>query len=156
MCLIIPNSRSISPPWWSQVYSLYLWICFCFVCCCSVAQYCPTLCNLWTAACQPSLSFTISWTLLKLISIELVKPSNYLFLHHLLLLLPSIFPSSGVFSNESALTIRCPKFWSFSISPSNEYSGLTSFRIDWLALLAVQRTLRSLCNTTDTFPLWKR
>ena len=103
----------------------------------------PLFATLWTAACQASLSFTISWSLLKLMSIESVMPSNYLILCHLLLLLPSIFPSIGVFSNEFAVHIRWPNFWSFSISPSNEYSGLISFRIDWFDL-AVQRTLKSL------------
>ena len=100
----------------------------------------------WTAAHQASLSFSISWSLLKLISIELVMPSNNLILCRPLLLLPSIFPSIRVFSNEIVLHIRWPKYWSFSfsISPSNEYSGLISFRIDWLDLLAVQGTLRSL------------
>ena len=101
--------------------------------------------NPWTAVCQTSLSVTISWSLLKLISIELVMPSNHLILC-CPLLLPSIFPSIRVFSNESALCIRCPKYWSFSfnLSPSNEYSGLISFRIDWFDLLAVQGTLKSL------------
>ena len=86
----------------------------------------------WTAACQASLSFTISWNLLKLISIESVMPSSHLILCHLLLLLPSVFPSIGVFSSELALHIRWPKYssFSFSSSPSNEYSGLTSFKID--------------------------
>ena len=100
----------------------------------------------WTAACQASLSITKSWSLLRLISIELVIPSNHLILCHPLLLLPSIFPSIRVFSNESVLHIRWPKYWSFSfsISPSNEYSGLISFRMDWLDLLAVQGTLKSL------------
>ena len=94
----------------------------------------------WTAAHQPSLSFTISWSLLKLVSIESVMPSNHLVLCHPLLLLPSIFPSIRVFSNESALCIRFPKYWSFSfsISPSDEYPGLISFRIDWFDGLAVQ------------------
>ena len=94
---------------------------------------------------QASLSFTISWSLLKLISIQSVMPSNHLILR-CPLLLPSIFPSIRVFSNESVLHIRRPKYWSFSfsISPSNEYSGLISFRIDWFYLLAVQRTLKSL------------
>ena len=99
-----------------------------------------------TAACQVSLSATISWSLPKLMSIELVMPSNHLILCHPLLLLPSIFPSIGVFSNESALQIRWPKYWSFSfsISPSNEYSRLISFRIDWFDLLAVHGILKSL------------
>ena len=100
----------------------------------------------WTAACQASLSITNLQSLLKLMSIELVMPSNHLILCHPLLLLPSIFPNIGIFSNESVLHIRWPKYWSFSfsISPSSEYSGLTSFRIDWLNLLAVQGTLKSL------------
>ena len=100
----------------------------------------------WTAACQASLSITNSWSLLKLMPIESAMPSNHLILCHPLLLLPSIFPSIRVFSNESVLYIRWPKYWcfSFNISPSNEYSGLISFRIDWLDLLSVQGTLKSL------------
>ena len=100
----------------------------------------------WTAACQASLSITNSQSLLKLISIELVMPSNHLILCCLLLLLPSIFPSIRIFSNESVLCIRWPKYCSFrfSISPSSENSGLISFRMDWLNLLAVQGTLKSL------------
>ena len=99
----------------------------------------------WTAACQASLSINNSWGLLKLMSIESVMPSNHLILCHPLLLLPSIFPSIRVFSNESVFLIRWPKYWSFSfsISPSNEFSGLISFRIDWFHL-AVQGTLKSL------------
>ena len=98
------------------------------------------------AACQASLSIPNSQSLLKLMSIELVMPSNHLILCHPLFLLPSIFPSIKVFSNESVLHIRWPKYWSFSfnISPSNEYSGQISFRMDWLDLLAVQGTLKSL------------
>ena len=100
----------------------------------------------WTAACQASLSITNSWSLLKLMSIELVMPSNHLILCHPLLLLPSIFASIRVFYSESALHIRWPKYcgFSFNISPSSECSGLISFRIDWLDLLAVQGTLKSL------------
>ena len=98
----------------------------------------------WTVASQASLSNINSWSLLKLMSIESVMPSNHLILGHLLLLLPSIFLSIRVFSNESVLHIRWPKYWSFSISPSNEYSGLIAFRIDWFDLLAVQETLKSL------------
>ena len=99
----------------------------------------------WTAAPQASLSITNSRSLLKLMSIESMMPSNHLILCHPFLL-PSIFPSIRVFSNESVLCIRWPKYWSFSfsISPSNEYSGLISFRIDWFDLLAVQGTLKSL------------
>ena len=100
----------------------------------------------WTAAHQASLSMVNSWNLLKLMSIELLKTSNHLILCCPLLLLPSIFPSTRVFSSESVLPIRWPKYWSFSfsISPSNEYSGLISFRMDWSDLLAVQGTLKSL------------
>ena len=100
----------------------------------------------WTAACQASLSITNSRNLPKLMSIELVMPSSHLILCRPLLLLPSIFPSIRVFSNESALRIRWPKYWSFSfnISPSNENPGLISFRMDWLDLVAVQGTLKSL------------
>ena len=102
----------------------------------------------WTAACQASQSIINSWSLLKLKSIKLVMPSRHLILCCLLLLLPSLFPSIRVFSNESGLHIRWPNYWSFSfsfsISPSNEYLGLISFRIDWFDLLAVQGTLRSL------------
>ena len=100
----------------------------------------------WTAAHQASLSFTSSWRLLKLMSIESVMPSNYLVLFHLLLLLPSIFPRIRAFSSESALRISGPEYWSFSfsISPSNGYLGLISFRMDWLDPLAVQGTLKSL------------
>ena len=100
----------------------------------------------WTAARQASLSTTKSWSLLKLLFIELVMPSNRLILCHPLLLLPSIFLSIRVFYNESALPIRWPTYWGFifNISPSNEYSGLISFRIDWFDLLAVQGTLKGL------------
>ena len=104
----------------------------------------------WTATCQASVSITNSWSLPKLMSIELVMPSNHLILCCPLLLLPSTFPSIRVFSNESALHIRWPKYWSFSfnISPSNEHSGLISFRMDWLDLLTVQGTLKSLFQHT--------
>jgi len=100
----------------------------------------------WTAACQASLSITSSQSLLKFMSIESMMPSNHLILCCPLLLLPSIFPSFRVFSNESVLHIRWPKYWSLSfiISSSSEYSGLISFRTDWLDLLAVQGTLKSL------------
>ena len=100
----------------------------------------------WTSACQASLSITNSRSLLKLMSIELVMPSNHLVLCHPLLLPHLILPSIRVFSNESILCIRWPKYWgfSFSISPSNEFLGLISFRMDWLDLLAVQGTLKSL------------
>ena len=108
----------------------------------------------WNAACQASLSITSSQSLLKLMSIESVMLSSHLILCRPLLLSPSIFPSIRIFSNELAVHIRWPKYWSFSfsISPSNEYSGLISFRIDWFALLAVQGTLKSLsqCHSSKT------
>ena len=112
----------------------------------------------WTATHQASLSFTISWSLLKFISIESVMPSSHLILCHPLLLLPSVFPSIRIFFNESALRNRWPKYWifSFRISPSNEYSGLIFFRIDRLDLLAVQGTLKSLLqhHTSKASILW--
>ena len=104
----------------------------------------------WTAACQAFLPFTVSQSLLKFTSIELLMPSNHLILCHPLLL-PPIFPSIRVLSRESALCIRWPKFWSFSFSPSDEHSGLISFRIDWFDLLAFQGTLKNLSSTTT----WK-
>ena len=110
---------------------------------CSVAQLCLTLHDPWITARRASLSITNSWSLLRLMSSELMMPSNHLILCHLLLL-PSVFPSVRVFSDELAVHIRWPKYWSFSISPSNEYSGLISFRIDWFNLLTVQETLQSL------------
>ena len=112
----------------------------------------------WTAACQVSLSITNSWSFLKLMSIKSVMPSNHLILCHPLLLLPSIFPSIRVFSNESVLHIRWPDYWSFrfSVSPSNEYSGLISFRIDWFDLCAVQGTLKTLLqhHSSKASVLW--
>ena len=112
----------------------------------SVAQSSPTLCD----PCKASLSVTNPWSLLKLMSIELVMPSNHLILCHPLLLLPSVFPRIRVFSNESVLRIRWPKYWnfSFSISSSNEYSGLVSFRMDWLGLLAVKGLSSVISKTT--------
>ena len=110
------------------------------ICCCSVAKLCPTLYN-------PMPGFPVLHylpELLKLMSIESVMSSNHLIFCHPLLLLPSIFPSSSVFSKESTLRIRWPKYWNFSISPSKEYSGLISFRSDWFDLLTVQGTLKSL------------
>ena len=112
----------------------------------------------WTAARQASLSITNSRRLFKLMSTESVMPSNHLILCHPLLLLPSIFPSIRVFSNESVLQIRWPKYWSFSfrLSPSNEYSGLVSFRMDWFDLLAVRGTLKSVLqhHSSKTSILW--
>ena len=112
----------------------------------SVAQPCPTLCDPMECSMPGPLSITNSWSLLRFMYIESVMPSNHLILCHRLLLLPSIFPSTRVFSNESVLCIRWPKDWSFSfsITPSNEYSGPISFMMDWLDLLAVQGTLKSL------------
>ena len=112
----------------------------------SVTQSCPTLCNPMNRSIQASLSITNSQSLLKLMSIELGMPSSHLILCRPLLLLTPIPPSIRVFSNESTPCVRWPKYWSFSfnISPSNEYSGLVSFRIDWLNLLAVQGTLKNL------------
>ena len=114
--------------------------------CCSTAKSYLTLCNPWTTAHQASLSFTISQSLLKLMSIESVIQCKHLILCHPRLLLPSVFPSIRVFSYESALRIRWPKYWrfSFSISPSKEYSGLISFKVDWFDLLAFRGTLKSL------------
>ena len=128
-------------------------------CCCSVAKSCLTLCDPMECSTQASLVFTISWSLLKLMSIEWMMPSNHLILCHSLLLLPSIFPSIRIFSSESALCIRWPRDWTFtfSISPSNEYSGLLSFRIDWFDLLAVQETLESLLqhHSSKMSVLWR-
>ena len=109
-------------------------------------QSCPTLCDPMNHSTPGLLSITNSWSSLKLMSIESVMPSSHCILCHSLLLLPPILPSIRVFSNESALCIRWPKYWSFSfnISPSNEHPGLISFRMDWLDLLAVQGTLKSL------------
>ena len=113
--------------------------------CCSVAESCLTL-TAWTPPCQSSLSFTVSWSLLRFMSTESVMPSNHFILCRPLPFLLSIFPSIRVFFKESVLCIRYPKYWNFtfSINPSNEYSGLISFRMDWLGVLAVQRTLKSL------------
>ena len=110
----------------------------------------------WTVACQLSLSFTISRSLLQLISIKLVMLSNHLIFCCPLFLLPSVFPSIRVLSNESALPIRWPKYWRFNSSPSNEYSGLISFKVDWFELLAVQVTLKSLlqCHNLKASTLW--
>ena len=119
-------------------------------CCCSVAQSCPTLCNPVEAAHQPALSFTSPQSLLKLMFIQSMMPSNHLILCHPLLLLPPIFPIIRFFSKESALCIRWPKYWSFSfnISPSNEYSGLISFRLTGLISLQSMGFSRVLSNTT--------
>ena len=131
-------------------------VCCAIVNCTFVLFFCSSLSHVWyfatpwTTACQASLCFTISLSLLKLMFIESVMPSNHLILCCPLFLLPLTFPSIRVFSSESALPIRSRKYWniSFSISPSNEYSGLISFRIDGFDLLAVQGTLKSLASTT--------
>ena len=116
----------------------------------------PSSATLWTAARQASLSVTSSQSLLKLMPVEQVMPSNHLILRHPFLFPPSIFPNIRVFSNESVLCIRWPKCWSFSfsISSSNEYSGLISFRMDWLDLLAVQGTLKSLLQHHSSKAPW--
>ena len=141
--LLFPESCSqcLKGAWRSL---LRAWGTLCY--CCSVTKSCLTLCNPWTAAFQASLSFTISWSVLGLMSIESVMPTNHLILYRPLLLLPSVFPRIRVFPNELALHIKWPKYWSFifSISLFNEYSRLISFRINWFDLLAVQRTLKSL------------
>ena len=118
----------------------------CCFCCCSVTQSCPTLCDPVDGSVPGFRSFTISRSLLKLMSTVLMMSSNHLIFCHPLLFLPSIFPSIRIFSNELALCMSRPKYWSFSfsISPSNEYSGLISFRIDWFDLLPIQGTLKSL------------
>ena len=143
--VISPQCLSSSANIITAQKSIYLinWIEFFVVQSLSCVQFFATP---WTAACQAPLSITISWCLLRFMFTESVMPSNHLILYRLLLLLPPVFPSIRVFSNESALRIRWPKYWSFSfsISPSNEYSGLIFFRIDWFDLLAVQGTLKSL------------
>ena len=128
---------------WLQLSPVFMGI---SCCCCSVTQSCLTLCDPWTAVCQASLSITKSQGLLRPMSIEMVMPSNHLILCRPLLLLYSVFPSIRVFSNEAILCIRWPKYWDFSLSinATNEYSGLISFRMDWLDLHAVQGTLKSL------------
>ena len=133
----------------SQIVPLYQYVISLFIllsACCSVAQLCLTLCSPMDAAHQSCQSITISQSLLKLMPTESVMPSKHLILCHPLLLLSSVFPSIRLFSNESDLRISWPKYlnFSFSISPSNEYSGFISFRIDWFDLLAVQGTLKSL------------
>ena len=138
---------------WQKSFQININVYFIIINAQSVQFSCSVVSNSvtpWTAAHQATLSITNSWSLLKFMSIELMMPSNHLILCHPLFLLPSILPSIRVFSNKSVLCIRWPKYWSFSfnISPSSEYSGLTSFRMDWLDLLAVQGTLKSFSNTT--------
>ena len=145
-------SSSISV--WFHFIILILCSYFLF-CCCYWLSHIWLFLTPWTAAHQASLSFTVTWSLLKLMSIELVMPSNCLIHSCPVLFLPSIFPSIRVFSNESALHIRWSKYWSFNftISPSNEYSGLISFRIDWFDVFAVQETLKNLMWDLSYFPL---
>ena len=141
------NAFQVSPDTKLMFFSFML-------CCCSKIQFSSVqllshvqlFATPWTVAHQASMSITNSWSLLKLMSINSVMPSNHLIICHPLFLLPSIFPSIRVFSSGSVLCIRWPKYWSFSfrIGPSNEYSGLISFRIEWLDLLAVQGTLKGL------------
>ena len=155
--------------WYPVLFKVYSIMIFLKFMKCLFAKWCPfvvvhSLSDVrlfktpWTAAHQAFLSFTISQSLPKLMTIESVMPSNHLVLCHPLLLLPSIFPSIRVLSSESALPIRWPKYWSFSfsISPSNEYSGLIFFRIDWFDILAVQGTLRSLLqhHSSKASVLW--
>ena len=113
-------------------------------CCCSGVQSCPALCDPVVCSTPGLLVITISWSLPKFMSTALVMPSSHLILWCPVLLLPSIFPSIKDFSNELAVCIRWPKYWSFSFSPSNEYSGLISLKVDWFVLPAVQGTLRNL------------
>ena len=135
------KTTQMSISWWTDTWTV-VHPC----CCCSVTQPRPTLCHLVDCSTEASLSFTISQSLLKLMSIESVIPSSHLILCCSLLLLTSISTSIRVFSNESALHIRWPTYWSFScsLSSSNEYSELTSFKIDWFDLLVVQGALKSL------------
>ena len=136
--------------WWSFHNKYTLWFSHCHV------RFSATS---WSAACQASLSFSISRSLFRLISIELVTLYNHLILCCPFILLPSIFPGLRIFSNELALCIRWLKYWSFSfsISPSNEYSGLISFRMDWLDLFAVQGTLKSLLqhHSSKASMIWR-
>ena len=131
---------NVCPPWSENTTQFCLQM---FCCSWSVAQWCPALCNPVDCSTLASLSFSISHSLFKLVSIELMTPSSHLILCHPLLLLSSFFPSIRVFSNESDLCVRWPKYWSFSINLPNEYSGLISFRIDWFDLLAVWGTVKS-------------
>ena len=153
----------------TYLFNIYFWVLYLFSSVWSLSHV-QLFGTPWTAACQASLSITNSRSFLKFMSSESVMLSNHLILYHPFLLLPSIFPSIRVFSNESVLRIRWPKYWSFSfsISPTNEYSGLISFRIDWSDLLAVQGILKSLLqhhsskshhiifiNTLKNLKLWK-
>ena len=129
--------------YWSNYFHVFI-----------VAKSCPTFVTAYTAVCQAFLSFTISWSLLRFMSTESVMLSDHLILYHPLLLLSSICPSIRDFSIELALCIRWPKYWSFCISTSNEYSVLISFRIDWFDLFAVQGLSRVFCNNSKPLILW--
>ena len=144
MAIAVPSMPTV-PVWgWPSRGWLRSEGCLSLCCCYSIANSCLTPCNPMDCSSQASLSFIISRSLLKLMSIVSMMPSNHLILCHPLLLLPSVFPGIRVFPNESALHIRWPKYWSFSISPSNEYPELISFGIDWFDLFTVQKNLKSL------------
>ena len=135
---------------WLSSIPLYVCVCVCTIVVVQTLSHIWLFATPWMAACQVFLSFTISQSLLKLMSIKSAMPSNHLILCYPLLLFPSIFPSTRVFSKESVLCIRWPKYWrfSFNISTSNEYPGLISYRIDWLDLLESKRLTRVVSNTT--------
>ena len=147
--LYLQHGRCLKLCQWLE-YDLWCHLQFSSVQFSSVAQLCPTVCEPMNCSNQASLSITISWSSLKLTSIELVMPSSHLILCHPLFLLPPIPPSIRVFSNQSTLRMRWPKYWSFSFSiiPSKEHPGLISFRMDWLDLLAAKGLSRVFSNTT--------
>ena len=158
MAIAVPSMPTV-PVWgWPSRGWLRSEGCLSLCCCYSIANSCLTPCNPMDCSSHASLSFIISRSLLKLMSIVSMMPSNHLILCHPLLLLPSVFPGIRVFSNLSVLRIRWPKYWSFSfsISPSNECSGLISFRMDWFDLLGVQGTLKSLLqhHSSKALILW--
>ena len=156
MAIAVPSMPTV-PVWgWPSRGWLRSEGCLSLCCCYSIANSCLTPCNPMDCSSQASLSFIISRSLLKLMSIVSMMPSNHLILCHPLLLLPSVFPGIRVFPNESALHIRWPKYWSFSISPSNEYPELISFRIDWFDLSAVlsSTTIRKHQFFSAQLSLW--
>ena len=155
------NNKGYRRKFWKEMGMLMALMVVMFsvsLCHCPATKLCLILCDLMNCSHQASLSFTISWSLLKPLSIESVMPSNHLILCRPLLLLPSTFPSIRVFADDSVLCVRWPAYWSFSfsISPSSEYSGLISFRIDRFDLLAVQGTLKSLLqhHSSKASVLW--